>query len=291
MNKILSLNKLAFTLGISRVVLQDVSDNKSNYYRPYTKKELKADGTVKHRVIENPNKAIRQIQKRINRKILREAVNELPNYMTGSIKNRSIKQNACPHVSQPSLLAIDISNCFPSISSSDVYRLFREYFNCSPSVAKVLTKLTTYGNRLPQGAPTSPSLCNLILAPMSKDLFEIAVKNGANFTQYVDDLTFSGSTMTLSVIKPIAIKTVQDYGFKLNYKKLKTLHANQRMEITGLVVNKGLSVGRKYIREVQRDIIHNRSSAITGGKIAFIRLVNKRRAKRLQQKLISKSTP
>lgn len=288
MNEILSLNKLAFTLGISRKILEEVSENKSKYYRPYTKKEIKLDGTIKLRVIENPSKAIRQIQKIINRKILRGAVNELPEYMTGSIKNRSIKENAFPHISQPALLAIDISNCFPSINSSEVYKLFREQFGCSPSVAKVLTKLTTYGNRLPQGAPTSPSLCNLILAPMSKDLFKIARKNAAHFTQYVDDLTFSGSVESLDIIKPQAIHLIQMNGFKVNVKKLKMLRSNQRMAITGLVVNKGLSVGRRYIREVQRDILHNRSSAIVNGKIAFIQLVSRRRARRLRQKFDSK---
>jgi retron-type reverse transcriptase len=148
----------------------------------------------------------------------------------------------------------------------------------------VLTKLTTYGNRLPQGAPTSPSLCNLILAPMAQELFELADKNNLQFTQYVDDLTFSGSLESLVSVRPIAIKVIQKRGFKVNLRKLKMLRANQRMAITGLVVNKGLSVGRKYIREVQRDIFRNRSSAIVNGKIAFVRLVHKRRAKKLRVK-------
>jgi RNA-directed DNA polymerase len=288
MSNILSLNKLAFTLGISRKVLEDVSTNKNRYYRPYTKKELKLDGTIKLRVIDNPSKAIRQLQKIINRKILRKAVNKLPEYMTGSIKNRSIKHNAIPHVSQPAILAIDISNCFPSINSSMVYSLFRKQFSCSPPVAKVLTKLTTYGSRLPQGAPTSPSICNLILAPMALELFELSTANNIRFSQYVDDLTFSGPTESLTLIRPLVFKIVKNHGFKVNVSKHKIHKSHQRMAITGLVVNKGLSVGRKYIREVQRDVLRKRPSSIVNGKIAFIQLINKRRARKIKAKSINR---
>jgi len=286
MNSILSLNKLAFTLGISRKVLEDVGKNRGNYYRPYSKKEPKADGSIKHRRIDNPSKAINKIQKSINKHILRERVESLPAYMTGSIRSRSVKHNATPHVLKEGVLAIDITNCFPSISSSMVYSLYRKEFGCSPSVAKVLTKLTTYGDRLPQGAPTSPSLCNLILKPMAEELFELAQENELHFTQYVDDLTFSGNVVTLRTIKPTALAIIRKNGFKVNIKKLKLLQKNERMSVTGLVVNKGLSVGRSYIREVQRDILRKRSTAIVNGKIAFVQLVSKRSAKRLKAKSV-----
>lgn len=286
MESILSVNKLSFKIGVSRQVLETVAKNKSTHYKPFVKIEVKKDGSTKERKIDNPDRAIRQIQKRINKVILQPYCNELPAYTTGSIKSRSIKDNAAPHVGKQAILAIDITNCFPSINSSSVYDVYRNVFHCSPPVAKLLTRLTTYGDRVPQGAPTSPSLCNIVLAPLSSKLNAIAEDNQLSFTQYVDDLTFSGSWKNLLKIKYDVIAEIKNKGFEINIKKLHMLSSNKRMAITGLVVNKALSVGRKYLREVQRDIIKEKiPSAIIKGKIAYVDSVNKSQARKLSYKV------
>lgn len=286
--KILSLNRLAIVLGISRDVLVQVSENKTKYYRPYLVPEKKRDGTIKERRIDNPKKAIRKIQKRINKVILRPACNELPDCMTGCIPGRSVRDNARPHVGQEAILAVDISNCFPSISASRVYDIFRSHLDCSPPVSKVLTKLTTYGDRLPQGAPTSPSLCNLVLHPLVVDVLDIAESNGLGFTQYVDDLTFSGSKSALLKAKPKIIRSVKLHGFAVNESKLKVLGRFERMEVTGLVVNTSVGVGRHYIRRVERDILHLRNAAQVKGKISHVRSVSQSKANRLTAKFKSR---
>jgi len=286
MESILSVNKLAFKIGVSRQVLEDVAKNKASHYKPFIKSEVKKDGTVKERKIDNPDRAIRQIQKRINKVILQPYCNELPAYTTGSIKSRSIKDNAAPHVGKQTVLAIDITNCFPSINSSSIYTAYKEIFNCSPPVARLLTKLTTYGDRIPQGAPTSPSLCNVILEPLVATLNMIAINNDLNFTQYVDDLTFSGSRKDLLSAKPMLLSEIQNSGFEINAKKLQMFNGNERMAITGLVVNKTLGVGRRYVREVQRDILRKKvSTAIIKGKIAYISSISKSQALKLVYKL------
>ncbi len=286
MESILSVNKLAFKIGISRQVLEDVAKNKTSHYKPFVKSEVKKDGSIKERKIDNPDKAIRQIQKRINKTILQPYCNKLPAYTTGSIKSRSIKDNAAPHAGKQAVLAIDITNCFPSIDSSSVYNAYKNTFLCSPPVARLLTKLTTYGDRIPQGAPTSPSLCNIVLEPLAAKLNTIAAANKLNFTQYVDDLTFSGNKEGLLKAKPEILSEIQKSGFEINLKKLQMFSSNERMAITGLVVNKTVGVGRKYVREVQRDIFRKKvSTAIIKGKIAFVGSVSKSRAKKLGYKL------
>jgi len=286
MESILSINKLAFKIGISRQVLEDVAKNKASHYKPFIKKEAKKDGSTKERKIDNPDRAIRQIQKRINKIILQPYCNALPAYTTGSIKSRSTKDNAAPHVGKQAVLAIDITNCFPSIDSSMVYAVYREIFNCSPPVARLLTKLTTYGDRIPQGAPTSPSLCNIVLEPLALKLNTVATKNQLSFTQYIDDLTFSGSKDNLLRIKSVLLSEIQKSGFEVNMRKLQMFSANERMAITGLVVNRKLGVGRKYVREVQRDIFRKKvSTAIIKGKIAYVSSVSKSRAAKLGYKL------
>ena len=188
--QILSLNKLAFRIGVSREALEAVAKAKTGHYKPYIIQEKKRDGRIKERKIDNPDKAMRKIQQSINKKFLVEACKELPLYTTGSVPKRSTYDNANPHVGKEAVFLVDISNCFPSIRSSDVYKIYKSQFGCSPPVAKLLTKLTTYGDRLPQGAPTSPSLCNLVLAPLAKKLDSLAAKQEVQFTQYVDESDF-----------------------------------------------------------------------------------------------------
>lgn len=287
--QILSLNKLAFRIGISRESLVAVANSKATHYDPFVVTTTKHDGSVKKRRIDNPDKAIRKIQQRINKKILVEACKALPIYTTGSIPKRSTYTNAQPHSGQEAMLLADISNCFPSIRSAAVYKVFRSNFGCSPPVAKVLTKLTTYGDRLPQGAPTSPSLCNLVLAPMVAQLAKLANANGLVFTQYVDDLTFSGSHATLLAVRDEVVNIVQAAGFKVNRSKLKLVKNKERMEVTGLVVNQGVGVGRRYIRKVQRDIMKLKAdSPRVTGKISYVRSISKSHAKKLTRRLKQK---
>lgn len=288
MKQFLSINRLAFELHISTDVLKDVATNKSAHYRPFIRLEKKRDGSTKERRIDNPDKAIRQIQKRINKIILKPECAELPLYMTGSIPDRSIRDNAKVHVGSEAILCVDISNCFPSIKSSMVYDVFKERLGCSPPAAKLLTKLTTYGNRLPQGAPTSPSLCNLVLEPMTTELNNLSTGTGLKFTQYIDDLTFSGNKDTLQKHETEILKLVEQYGFEVNARKLKLLTRNTRMEITGLVVNSFVSVGRRYIRRVERDIMRGTNEATIQGKISHVSSVSKKKAKSLKKKVAAR---
>ena len=285
MDSILSVNKLASLLGFKRQVLEDIANQKSKHYHPYSKEELKKDGTVKIRRIDNPSAAIKPIQRRINKVLIQPMCDQLPDYMTGSIKGRGIKHNAKPHVASEAVLCVDISNCFPSISSSMVYSVFKQQFGCSPPVAKLLAKLTTYGDRLPQGAPTSSGLCNLVLLDLSVELHKLATDNGLAFTQYIDDLTFSGSEELLVKTKPYILNCVKKHGFKINERKLKLETHKSRMEVTGLVVNSKVSVGRKYVREIERDILGKKERAVIKGKIAHVSSVSTRLAEMLNKKL------
>lgn len=289
MDSILSVNKLASILGVKRRVLEEIANNKSKHYRPYSKEELKKDGTIKIRRIDNPSVAIKPLQRKINKILIQPKCDQLPKYMTGSIKGRGIKHNAKPHVASEAVLCVDISDCFPSISSSMVYDVFKKQFGCSPQVAKLLAKLTTYGDRLPQGAPTSSGLCNLVLLDLSVELYKIACDNSLSFTQYIDDLTFSGSELSLVNTKPTILNCISKFGFKINEKKLKLETRKSRMEVTGLVVNSKVSVRRKYVREVERDILSNGESTIIKGKIAHVSSINTKVAKMLKSKLERKT--
>lgn len=284
--QIKSINKLSRLIGIPRNVLEEYAAEANTHYSPFTYKQIKKDGSVKLRIIDNPDKSMRAIQKKINKTLLSPLCMELPKYMTGSIKGRSTKQNAAPHVGREALLLMDIQDCFPSINYGQVYDVYRNRIGCSPPVAKILAKLTTYRSKLPQGAPTSPSICNLVMEPMVKDLSTIAIKANVNFTQYVDDLTFSGTHKNLQSIRQAITKTVKSYGFRVNRSKTEEIRQSNSMRVTGLVVNRQVSVGRKYLRTVQRDILKNEDQTKSKGKISYVMSVSKSKSESLKKRLI-----
>src|SRR5438034_755250 len=76
--------------------------------------------------------------------------------------------------------------------------------------AALLTKLCTHDGSLPQGAPTSPRLSNLVNHRLDARLFALARKRNVAYSRYADDITISGAsdekhrpTALIHVIKKI----------------------------------------------------------------------------------------
>ncbi len=292
MRDIKSVNKLLFVLGLDEDFVKKIAANKTNHYKPRDHKKIMPDGYEKVRRIDHPDTEIRTVQRAINKKLLTDECVNLTEEMTGGIKNRSAALNATPHLGAESLLSIDISNCFPSISSSMIYSVYAQKLNYSPPVAKFLTRLTSYGDRLPQGSPASPSLCNLHLEALVLEIRDILSRSNIAFTQYIDDFTFSGSKKELSLFQKPLIGCIQKYGLKINKRKLKLQSQNERLFVTGYVVNNNeLKVGRKFIRKVQRDIMKSKdpaSNTSISGSINYIKQTSHKKATRLKYKATNK---
>jgi len=137
--------------------------------------------------------------------------------------------------------------------------------------AKYLSKLVTYPYKnkeaLPQGAPTSPAISNIICFEMDNVLAGMAARNKAVYTRYADDLTFSSNdnrklNRTIPVIKEI----VKKYGFKANEKKIHVNRKGGRMQVTGLVVNDKVSYGRGRFRIIRAQL-HNAKMSICKDKV------------------------
>jgi hypothetical protein len=108
------------------------------------------------------------------------------------VRSRSIQANASFHLGARLLIAIDIRGCFPSISNQQVYRTWTSTLGCSARVGALLTKLTTFERRLPQGAPTSPALANLFIWSIDGPIRAECARLGVKYSTWIDDLAFSG---------------------------------------------------------------------------------------------------
>ncbi len=246
--KIYSRSVLAKLLGVSKGYLYSVSKKSDYFYRNFTLRKK----TRGKRQIHAPIRALKGIQ----RWILNELLENIPvnSSAKGFVTGSSIVDNAKLHVNKLYVLNIDLKDFFPSVKSPQVYRVFFDRLGYRPVVASILTNLTTLNNSLPQGAPTSPYLSNLVCDEMDRRIEAYCGKNNLAYSRYADDLTVSGN-QRLNFVFPVLSRIISEYGFKINSRKIRYSHRGNRMMVTGLTVNDKVSIPRGQ-RKIYRAIFH-----------------------------------
>lgn len=270
---IYSTKHLALLIGIDYIELKRLITNRLKKYHFYQIRKKKGG----YREISVPHKDLKFIQNWIKFNILDKI--ELPdnNYSHAYLKNKSIYTNALPHTDSDIVLNIDLKKFFDSITEVRVYSLFK-YLGYANNLAVDLAKICTcpishryfetfdndevqifqdvFENNigvLPQGASTSPSISNLICSRIDKRFYSYALKNNIKYTRYSDDITFSGNKNNLPNLS-LVIKIITEENFFLNYSKISYRVKGQRQMVTGLVVNEGVKVPKKFKREIYRHL-------------------------------------
>lgn len=215
------------------------------------------------RTICVPNKNLKKVQKKLYNKLstyydeIKTQNNFTSKISHGFEKNRSIVTNAEVHKNKRYVVNLDLLVFFPSINFGRVrsYFIKNNYFEINDDIATILAQLTCYKGTLPQGASTSPLIANMICNIMDIRILKIAKKYRLDYTRYADDLTFSTNNKYflndydkfLEDIKNIIHRS----EFELNSKKTRLLFSNSRQEVTGLVVNKKISVPKEYYKNTR----------------------------------------
>lgn len=181
----------------------------------------------------------------------------------GFCKNRNISDNAQQHVRKKLVLNIDLNNFFPSIHIGRVIGLFKaKPFNFSREVAVLLAQICCYEGKLPQGAPTSPIISNMICAGLDKDLQSLAKKHFCSYSRYADDITFSTTSehfkpdivsfdVSTTVCGEKLSSIIESHSFIINQAKVKLINSKKSQRVTGLTVNQFANISRKFIREIR----------------------------------------
>lgn len=176
----------------------------------------------------------------------------------GFVNNRSIVTNAEIHVKKKYILNIDLKDFFPSINYGRIFGLLKAYpYDLPKEVAAIISRLVISENQLPQGAPTSPIISNMIAAKLDYRLLGYCKGNKIKYTRYADDLTFSTNKKPFSekIIDRI-ITIINEEGFDVNFDKLRLQEGNVKKLVTGIKVNEKTNISRLYIRKI-RAIIHS----------------------------------
>lgn len=246
----LSLNLITADMSDEKKlnVLYAIANNSQKYYT--IKYINKKDGTKRKLLI--PNSFLKRIQQNILHNILYSLTPS--KYVKSYQQNLTLKDNASPHQNQKIVLKLDIKNFFPSISFEDIYKILPNEI-LPPSIKVLITHLCTYENYLPQGAPTSPMLSNLVLKNFDDYIGSYCEKQSINYTRYCDDLTFSGDFNPYYLINKVRA-FLEEIGFNLNDKKTKIITRKNRQIITGLVVNKKINVPKQYRKKIRQEMYY-----------------------------------
>ena len=146
----------------------------------------KSGGT---RQISTPITALKIIQRKLNQVL--QAVYQTKPSVHGFVSSKNVVTNAQNHVKKRYVLNIDLKDFFPSVNFGRVRGMFMATpYGLHPDVATVLAQICCYNNHLPQGAPTSPIITNMICAKMDGQLQRLAKECKATYTRYADDITF-----------------------------------------------------------------------------------------------------
>ncbi|MEE9439622.1 MAG: reverse transcriptase domain-containing protein [Saprospiraceae bacterium] len=213
------------------------------------------------RTITAPNKYLKNIQRLLN--ICIQALYYPMPQAHGFIPERSIVTNATMHTGKKYVYNIDLKDFFPSIGFARVWAVLykTKQMNLDKEVARIIATLTCHEGSLPQGAPTSPTISNVICISLDAILYKISKKRGFTYTRYADDITISSDKDIFSPeFKEEIANIINEQGFELNPKKERLQLYNvkkdgklirQRQVVTGITVNYKTNVNQKYIRNLE----------------------------------------
>ncbi|WP_153798347.1 retron St85 family RNA-directed DNA polymerase [Foetidibacter luteolus] len=307
--------ELASAAGIELKELKFLSFSRSvstvNHYRKFYLPK-KSGGK---RLISAPMPRLKKLQYWILHNVLQKVT--LHTAVHGFTGKRSIVTNAQQHIAKDVVINADVKDFFPSIHIKRVKGIFKA-LGYSEKTATILALVCTEpvteevmidgknyfiqkGERvLPQGAPTSPALTNIICYHLDKRLQGVASKHQYTYTRYADDITFSatGQQLKEEALLWRVKKILKEEGFNIHPDKIRIMHKGTRQEVTGVVVNKKLSLSRQKLRNF-RAMLHNLKTkgyadiktgnkdiaAVILGYLNYIKMIDPVKALQFQQQV------
>lgn len=267
------------------------------------------------RLMESPKPRLKELQRRI----LEEILDRIPVHGAahGFVKGRSIVTNARPHAAKSVVLCLDLEDFFPAFPAARVAALFRTLGYpeavasrlagiCTSVAPRRMWKDAPFDARelyavphLPQGAPTSPALANLMTYRLDCRLSGLAEACGAAYTRYADDMTFSGGEAFARSVPRFgahAAAIALEEGFSVNHRKTRVMRQGVRQQVAGVVVNRKTSVRRRDFDALKAILTNcarfgaasqNRAGvanfrAHLEGRIGFVEMIDLAKGRRLR---------
>ncbi len=251
--------------------------------RMYQSFEIAKSGGNTRR-ISTPDKRLKHIQRQLLP--LLNQLYKIRHPVHGFVFHRSVKTNAQSHLGRRFVLNLDLQEFFPTITENRVVGMLKAIGIGSP-VAIVIGQLCCVHGHLPQGAPTSPVLSNMICFRLDKELLAFAKDARCVYTRYADDLTFSSHQPMNALFEgssPPAGRFAHDLlvstltsivvgnGFKINPTKAHYADRHSRRMVTGLKVTQLLNVDRRYVRNIRAALRSVETLGLAGAQTKYASL-------------------
>ena len=244
--------------------------NPNNAFHRYTQFKVKKKSGG-FRLITSPrNRSFMMMLSALNE--LLKSLYTPSDYAMGFAEGCSVVSNANIHKGQNYVFNIDLKDFFPSIEQPRVWkRLQLTPFNFPEKIASLIagmcsmkeTRAYEDGRQetffvLPQGAPTSPIITNMICDTLDRRLAGLAKRFGLHYSRYADDITFSSMHHVYQKngeFRKELRRIITDQHFTINDDKTRLQKKGDRQEVTGIIVSEKLNVTQKYVRDV-RNILY-----------------------------------
>lgn len=237
--------------------LYALSNHPGQHYRSH--QIAKRDGTT--RQLYEPDPLLKHIQ----RQILHNVLEQMPvsDYATAYRKKTGIREHAFPHIKKQIVLKLDIENFFDHVMFHMVYQYAFPAVSFPPQIRSLLAHLCCRNESLPQGAPTSAYISNLVLRSFDESLGTWCAEREITYTRYCDDITCSGTFNPHMVIRKVA-GYLQELGFYLKDEKTSAAGHGQRQVVTGITVNEKPQVPREYRSQLRKELYYCRTYGVQG---------------------------
>ena len=234
-------------LGISAKTLFSVSNSLSSHYKRV--KIPKKNGSF--RELSVPDEVLKKIQRAIVQKIL--VYEPISKYAQAYKTGASVQRNASHHVGKKKILKLDIKHFFDSILYSTVKDKCFPAERFSEPIRILLSMLCYNREALPQGAPSSPIITNIIMRDFDEKVGDFCRERNIIYTRYCDDMTFSGDFDEKPIIEFVKA-ALFEYGYLLNSKKTTVVSSSGRQIVTGVVVNEKMTVPAEYKAKIRQEV-------------------------------------
>ena len=243
------LSSIEKDLGFPIKTLYGLSNNLEKHYHNVF--IPKSDGTK--RKLSVPDLILKNVQRSIVDNIL--AYYPISKYATAYKVGSSVQKNARPHINKKKILKLDIEGFFDNITYSRVKDVVFYEDKFSEPIRILLTMLCYYRESLPQGAPTSPAITNIIMYDFDERIGAYCSERGIAYTRYCDDMTFSGEFDEKEIITLVR-EELRKLGLFLKNRKTALINNSKRQTVTGIVVNEKINITKEYKKKIRQEIYY-----------------------------------
>ena len=252
-----ALEDLEQDLGFPAKTLYGLSNHLDKHY--HNTFIPKHDGSK--RKLSVPDTILKKVQRSISDNILSHYT--ISHYSTAYTSGSSVQKNASLHVGKQKILKLDIDGFFDHITYSKVKDIVFCKENYSEQIRILLTMLCYYKESLPQGAPTSPAITNIIMYDFDEKIGKYCEENNISYTRYCDDMTFSGDFDEKAVIFVVKDE-LRKLGLFLKNRKTAVIPSTKRQTVTGIVVNEKIGLTKEYKNKIRQEIYYIKKYGIDG---------------------------